>query len=125
MSLILPPNYPLPHGHPLSVHTLRLPNSQFGTFSGETSSSEGRSLALPPATSDEDALLKIIDETTYLHSRPMEFFLGNGTERGMLGLGVTFDRNVYTIADVKEFVEECRLATLHYLGGAAVPKGKL
>lgn len=119
MSLILPPNYPLPEGHPLSVRTPRPANPQFGDLS------EAPSLLPPPATPDADALLRITDETTFLHSRPTEFFLGNGTERGQLGFGVTFDRNVYTTTDVKEFVEECRLATLHYLGAAPVSKGKL
>ncbi|KAI1795882.1 hypothetical protein LXA43DRAFT_989906 [Ganoderma leucocontextum] len=122
MSLILPPNYPLPQGHPLSVRTPRPANPQFSNLS-EPSASEAP--PPPPATSDADALLRITDETTYLHSRPMEFFLGNATERGMLGLGVTFDRNVYKTADVEEFVEECRLATLYYLGGTALCKGKL
>ncbi len=124
MSLILPPNYPLPQGHPLSVRTPRPANPRFGTLS-EVPASEAPSLPQPVATSDADALLKITDETTYLHSRPTELFLGNSTERGQLGFGVTFDKNVYTTADVKEFVEECGLATLHYLGGAAVSKGKL
>ena len=55
----------------------------------------------------------------------MEFFLGNSTEHGRLGFNLTYDANVYRTEDVKEFIEECRLATLHYLGGDAAIKGKL
>nr|VWO98643.1 Transcription factor MBP1 [Ganoderma boninense] len=124
MSLILPANYPLPQGHPLSVRTPRPANPHFGNLS-EGPASEPPSLLPPLTTSDADALLRITDETTFLHSRPTEFFLGNGTERGQLGLWITFDRNTYTTADVKEFVEECRLAILHYLGAAVASKGKL
>ena len=127
MSLILPPNYPLPDGHPLSVRTPRAADPGFGAVS-EASSASGSGLKsprVPPATSDADALLRIIDEGTYLHSRPTEFFLGNGTERGRLGLVVTFDKNTYKTEDVEEYVYECRQATLHYLGGGLVFKGKL
>ena len=41
------------------------------------------------------------------------------------GLVVTFDKNTYKTEDVEEYVDECRQATLHYLGRGSVIKGKL
>ncbi|TBU50776.1 hypothetical protein BD309DRAFT_944652 [Dichomitus squalens] len=125
MSLILPSNYPLPEGHPLSVRTPRPANPHFGALSEASSTSNSKAPLIPPATSDADALLRITDEVTYLHSRPTEFFLGNGTERGRLGLAVTFDKNTYKTEDVEEYIDECRQATLNYLGGGIASKGKL
>ena len=80
---------------------------------------------MPPVIADEDVLLKITDSTTYLHARPMEFFLGNATERNCLALSLTYDGNVYRKEDVEEFIEECRQATLYYLSGDTMIKGKL
>ncbi|KAI0721094.1 hypothetical protein C8T65DRAFT_735581 [Cerioporus squamosus] len=107
LSLILPENYPLPPGHPLSVHTHRASNPSFGAV-GEASASEARPIA-PPETADSNALLRIIDDNTYLHSRPFEFFLGNATQRNQISMFLTFDANVYTREDADEFMRECRV----------------
>ena len=55
----------------------------------------------------------------------MEFFLASSTERDQIGLSLTFDANVYTKADAEEFMQECRIAILHYLGTDVVPRAKL
>ncbi|KAI0748121.1 hypothetical protein C8Q80DRAFT_1170267 [Daedaleopsis nitida] len=123
MSLILPEKYPLPCGYPLSVHTARAASPAFGAvaeISGAKPTPER-----PPVTADADALLRIVDNNTFLHARPMEFFLANSTDRDQIGLSVTFDANVYSRAVAEEFIEECRQATLFYLGGDGIPKPKL
>ena len=73
-------------------------------------------VAAPPVAADADTLLRILDGNTILHARPMEFFLGNSTNRDQIDLNVTFDANVYTRADAEEFIDECRSAALFYLG---------
>ena len=121
MGLIRPENYPLPLGHPLSVRTLRPADPNLGALSDGAV----KDLKAPAATSDADALLRIVDVQTFLHSRPFEFFLGNGTEHNRITMFVTFDANVYQKEDAEEFMRECREATLHYLGDGATVKGKL
>ncbi|TFK91027.1 hypothetical protein K466DRAFT_644107 [Polyporus arcularius HHB13444] len=123
MSLILPETYPLPPGHPLSVHTAWAANPSFGAV-GEASASKARP-AVPPVTADSDALLRIVNENTYLHSRPFEFFLGNATERNQISMFLTFDANVYNREDAGEFLRECREAALYYLGDSGIAKAKL
>ena len=123
MSLILPESYPLPAGHPLSVRTPRATSLSFGTV-GEASASAARPAA-PPVAANTDALLRIVDEKTYLHSRPFEFFLGNATERNQISMSLTFDANVYAREDVDEFMRECREAALYYLGDNGLEKAKL
>ncbi|KAH9946117.1 uncharacterized protein BXZ73DRAFT_72957 [Epithele typhae] len=124
MSLILPTNYPLPSGHPLSTHTSRPATSSYAAPADSEAyvPRPKAPMAALPATSD---LLRILDMATYLHARPMEFFLGNMTERHQIGLGLTYDANVYQLADVEEFMEECRQATLYYLGRNDAIKEKL
>lgn len=123
MSLILPDKYPLPDGHPLSVRTPRAASPSFGAV---TENSSAKIIpAPPPVTTDADTLLRIVDSNTFLHARPMEFFLANSTDRNQINLAVTFDANVYSRAIAEEFIEECRQATLFYLGGDGKPKPKL
>ncbi|KAI0715976.1 hypothetical protein C8T65DRAFT_642426 [Cerioporus squamosus] len=118
LSLILPESYPLPPGHPLSVHTHRAVYSSFGAIG------EARPAA-PPVTADSNALLRIINDDTYLHSRPFNFFLGNGTQRNQISMFLGFDANVYTREDVDEFMRECREVALYYLGDSDVSKAKM
>ena len=107
----------------MSVRTACHDNSEFAVTAEE--SNVRAAVHAPPFTSDGDTLLRIVESTTYLHSRPMEFFLSNSTEHNRIGLGLTYDGNVYRREDVEEFVEECRQATLDYLGEQKMVKGKL
>ncbi|RPD66133.1 hypothetical protein L226DRAFT_609032 [Lentinus tigrinus ALCF2SS1-7] len=123
MSLILPETYPLPAGHPLSVRTVQAASPSFGAV-GDPSAFRARPAA-PPVTAEPDALLRIVNENTYLHSRPFEFFLGNATQRNQISMFLTFDANVYTREDIDEFMRECREAALYYLVDNSVSKAKL
>ena len=123
MSLIFPERYPLPPNHPLSVRTPRPANPTFATVS--EGSPTAATIIAPPVTSEKNTLLQAVNMITHLHSRPMEFFLGNATEHDHIVLNLMYDANVYSKDVVEEFIEECRQATLHYLGGASEVRGKL
>ncbi len=121
--MILPDKYPLPDGHPLSIRTPRPASSAFGAATEASVVKD--TIKTPTVATDAQALLRIIDSATVLHARPMEFFLGNSTERDHIGIGVTFDANVYTKADAEEFIDECRRAALFYLGVDLASRSKL
>ncbi|KAH9901368.1 hypothetical protein C8Q73DRAFT_786744 [Cubamyces lactineus] len=115
MSRILPSNYPLPKGHPLSIRHRHTLNPRLSAIGSDAAQPEP---ALPrlPTTSAADAVLRIVDNSTHLHSRPSEFFLGNGTTRGHLELFLTFDANVYSRSDAEEYVQDCYEAAMYYFG---------
>ena len=131
MSLIMPSNYPLPQGHPLSIRHRHTLNPRLSTIGSDaaTTDAQPQSSALPklPTTSAADAVLQMVNNSTHLHSRPSEFFLGNGTTRGHLELFLTFDANVHSRRDVEEYMQDCYEAAMYYFGGedAAPAQGKL
>ncbi|KAI0670387.1 hypothetical protein C8Q78DRAFT_1035959 [Trametes maxima] len=113
MSILLPSNYPLPTSHPLSIQAYTAPSSNSGNAS-EAPAGSKVSKTPPPVTAAEDAVLRILDSSTVLHSRPMEFFLGNWTSRDRIHLTLTYDGNVYRKEDVEEYLQDCREAALYY-----------
>ena len=132
MSLIMPSNYPLPQGHPLSIRHRHTHNPHLSTI-GSNAATAGPAQPQSPApsqlptTSAADAVLQMVNSSTHLHSRPSEFVLGNGTMRGHLELLLTFDANVHSRRDVEEYIQDCYEAAMYYFGGedAAPAQGKL
>ncbi|KAJ8496473.1 hypothetical protein ONZ51_g1056 [Trametes cubensis] len=131
MSLIMPSNYPLPQDHPLSIRHRHTLNPRLSTIGSDaaTTDAQPQPSAPPklPTTSAADAVLQMVNNSTHLHSRPSEFFLGNGTTRGHLELFLTFDANVHSRLDVEEYMQDCYEAAMYYFGGqdVAPTKGKL
>ncbi|CDO72660.1 hypothetical protein BN946_scf184985.g79 [Trametes cinnabarina] len=126
LSPILPSDYPLPTDHPLSIRNNRSQSQRLASAVGDASTTKERPLPKAPTTSASGTILRMVDNETYLHCRPMEFFLGNGTSRGHLDFFLNYDANVYRPADAEEFLQECRGAALYYFGDQdAAMKGKL
>ncbi|KAI0780940.1 hypothetical protein BD413DRAFT_501199 [Trametes elegans] len=125
LSFVLPSNYPLPSSHPLSIKVRHATDPMFGAV-GEASATRLPSVR-PPTTAASDTVLRIVNSATYLHSRPLEFFLGNSTSsRNTIDLMLTYDANAYRTEDAEEYLQECREAALYYLGASDSPaKGKL
>ncbi|KAL7284294.1 hypothetical protein ACG7TL_001577 [Trametes sanguinea] len=121
---LLPTTYPLPPNHPLSVKRRAfVQNADLETI-GETSAQEtSQQILSEPA---KGVAIRIVDSGTYLHSSPMDFFLGSGTTRGHFELLLSYDANVYRREDAEEYLRECSEATLFYFGDEdATPKGRL
>ncbi|KAI0647047.1 hypothetical protein C8Q79DRAFT_1110405 [Trametes meyenii] len=123
MSILLPSNYPLPSFHPLSIQTYAAQDPKLSALD-ETPIRKAQK-APPPTTAAEDAVLQILDSSTVLHSRPMEFFLGNWTSRDCIHLTLTYDGNVYRKEDAEEYLQDCREAALYYFGEDENARAKL
>ncbi|KAI0362095.1 hypothetical protein OH77DRAFT_1491568 [Trametes cingulata] len=114
MTLILPSHYPLPASHPLSIRTPHAQSPEHST--ADDNLLRTAPVARPQTAAAEDILLRIVDGSNYLHSRPTEFFLANSTARNHIDLALTYDANVYRQEDAEEYLQECREAALYYLG---------
>ncbi|KAI0374887.1 hypothetical protein BV20DRAFT_1010609 [Pilatotrama ljubarskyi] len=114
MTLVLPSNYPLPSSHPLSIKTPQVQRQEYSTAVENSTSTTA--VIRPQMTAAEDTILRIVDGSTYLHSRPTEFFLANSTTRNCIDLALTYDANVYRQEDAEEYLQECREAAMYYLG---------
>ncbi|EJD06372.1 uncharacterized protein FOMMEDRAFT_165199 [Fomitiporia mediterranea MF3/22] len=74
----------------------------FGSGSAHLTSSSGR--------------LHVRDSVVHLRCRPGELYLGALTTRGELTFFAYTDTNIYDPALVREWMEDVRAATVHYLG---------
>ncbi|KAI0362094.1 hypothetical protein OH77DRAFT_1416302 [Trametes cingulata] len=124
VSPIFPSSYPLPASHPLSIRSQRNLSTEKSAMA-EMDTGDAPATGLPTMAA-ENTILQVVDSSTFLHSRPTEFFLGNSTTRDHINLTLTYDGNVYLDNDADEYMRECREATLYYLAGeGAGPRGKL
>ncbi|KAI0368115.1 hypothetical protein BV20DRAFT_488223 [Pilatotrama ljubarskyi] len=120
---ILPWEYPLQSPHPLSIRTLASPAKLKLGLEGGALRTKESPCTQPSANARDRSLpkLRLADNSTFLHSRPAEFFLSNATKRNRIEMTLTYDANVYREEDAEEYLQECRDAALYYLaasGGA-------
>ncbi|KAF8201727.1 hypothetical protein BJ912DRAFT_514561 [Pholiota molesta] len=69
--------------------------------------------------------LRLIKNTTMLHCRPTELYLGASTSQQQLQLIIHWDNNVFDEAVVTEWLEEVKNAVDFYLGQDEGPESKL
>lgn len=67
-------------------------------------------------TQEPQTTLEVIDVLTYLRCRPTELYLGASTSKNRLSFFLYWDSNTYSDDLVREWAEEVKSATLHYLG---------
>ncbi|CDO77543.1 hypothetical protein BN946_scf184912.g42 [Trametes cinnabarina] len=125
MAAVLPTNYPLPPDHPLSIKRCCTQLSNADTADSPSTAREAP-LGIHSSLATREGAIRIVDNGTYLHSSPMDFFLGNGTTRDHFELILSYDANVYRREDAEEYLRECCGALLYYFGDQDVTaRGKL
>lgn len=65
--------------------------------------------------SGERHTLRLVRSVVGLHTRPRELYLGATTVRGQLRMYIYYDTNVYDEDLVKQWLDEVKDATFHYL----------
>ncbi|EKM82619.1 hypothetical protein AGABI1DRAFT_118066 [Agaricus bisporus var. burnettii JB137-S8] len=89
-----------------------------GMVSSYGGSSFGSSDQLYPEfypLSGERHTLRLVRSVVGLHTRPRELYLGATTVRGQLRMYIYYDTNVYDEDLVKQWLDEVKDATFHYL----------
>ncbi|KAF9484726.1 hypothetical protein BDN70DRAFT_849389 [Pholiota conissans] len=104
---------------------------RYGVFNNGGSSMGNVDLLLPrqyPVGYDKESnrpSLWFINDTSMLHCRPTELYLGASTSQEKLRLLVYWDNNVFDEAVVTEWLNEVKNAIEFYLGQDEVPQSKL
>lgn len=128
-----PSEYPIPPTHPLSsrqplgkrsAKLLLAPELSLSPSAPEQSESEVKSNARS-LSKNNSPILRILEAVSRLHARPAEFYLAAGTSRGILGLQIIFDKNVYDVPTTQEWLDEVIAGAEWYLGQESDARGKL